>query len=67
MPEYQDDKRQFHALRKHIEELLSSGAVITERNPLTLSQAGHTLRVKHGMVVSFHALPDAFERTFGKG
>ncbi|WP_413043363.1 hypothetical protein [Pseudomonas sp. YJ42] len=66
MPEHQDEKRQYHALRKHIEELLDSGAVITERSPLTLSLGGRTLRVKHGMVVSFHALPDAFERSFGR-
>ncbi|AHL74970.1 hypothetical protein CH92_07595 [Stutzerimonas stutzeri] len=65
MPEYRDDKRQFHALRKHIEELLTSGAVITARNPLTLSQAGQTSRVRHGMLVSFHVQPDISERSVG--
>lgn len=48
-----EDKRTFHALRTHIDELLTAGAVITSRNPVTIHSAGETMKVRHGMLVGY--------------
>lgn len=58
MADIRADKRKLHALRKHIDELLEAGAVIRQREPLTLLHGGQTLRVKHGMLVSHNEFPD---------
>lgn len=56
-----EDKRKLHALRKHIDSLLADGAAISSREPLTLTHAGQTLRVKYGMLVGHYQLPDMVE------
>lgn len=59
--EQQRDKRSFHALRKHVDELLAAGAVITSRDPVTIVSAGETLKVKHGMLVGYSRFLDMVE------
>ncbi|AHL76515.1 hypothetical protein CH92_15995 [Stutzerimonas stutzeri] len=59
--EEQQDKRTFHALRKHIDEMLGAGATIVSRDPVTLLRDGQTLKVKHGMLVGYSALLDLVE------
>ncbi len=54
MSELREEKRTLHALRKHIDALLASGAVITQRDPLTLLDGGQVLRVKHGMLIAYY-------------
>ena len=54
----QPDNRKLHALRRHIDELLASGAAIVARDPLTLLCDGQTLRVKQGMLVGYAGLLD---------
>ncbi|WP_407291854.1 hypothetical protein [Stutzerimonas zhaodongensis] len=58
MAEYKDEKRKLHALRKHIDELLTNGAVVTQRDPLILVEGGQVLLVNHGMLIS-HGKPFA--------
>jgi len=48
----EEDQRELHALRKHIDCLLSSGATIIQRDPLTLAFEGRTLTVQHGMLIN---------------
>lgn len=52
------DKRSLYALRKHIDDLLVAGAVITARDPVTIVSAGETMRVQHGMLISYTGLAD---------
>ncbi len=56
-----EDKRTLHALRKHIDELLATGAVITSRDPVTILSAGETLKVKHGMLIGYSGFLDMVE------
>jgi len=51
MREFKEEKRKLHALRKHIDELLANGAVIKQRDPLTLIDGGQVLLVNHGMLI----------------
>jgi len=46
------EQRTFHALRAHIDEMLSKGAVIVSRDPLRLKVDGNLFRVAHGMLIS---------------
>jgi len=46
------EQRTFHALRAHIDEMLSKGAVIVGRDPLRLNVDGTLFRVAHGMLIS---------------
>jgi len=55
------DNRTFHALRKHIDQLLGAGAVITSRDPVTIVSAGETLKVKQGMLVGYLEILDMTE------
>ncbi|MCI0915658.1 hypothetical protein JNA64_00600 [Pseudomonas stutzeri] len=55
------DKRTLHALRKHIDELLASGAMITSRDPVTIVTAGETLKVRQGMLVGYSGFLDMVE------
>jgi hypothetical protein len=52
------DKRSLCALRKHIDDLLAAGAVITARDPVTILSKGETMRVMHGMLISYSGLLD---------
>ncbi|WP_019341169.1 hypothetical protein [Stutzerimonas stutzeri] len=54
MSEQREEKRKLHALRKHLDALLASGAVITQRDPLTLLDGGQVLRVEHGMLIAYY-------------
>ncbi|AZZ46374.1 hypothetical protein C1896_16535 [Pseudomonadaceae bacterium SI-3] len=54
MSDFREDKRKLHALRKHIDALLASGAVITQRDPLILLDGSQVLRVEHGMLISYY-------------
>ena len=54
MSELKEEKRKLHALRKHIDTLLASGAVITQRDPLILLDGSQVLQVEHGMLISFY-------------
>ncbi|MCQ4259140.1 hypothetical protein [Stutzerimonas stutzeri] len=53
----QHELRRFTSLRKHVDELLSEGAVITDRDPTTLVFEGQALKARHGMLVG-HADTD---------
>lgn len=55
------DQRALHALRKHIDDLIGAGAVIVSRDPITISSAGETLKVKQGMLVSYSGFLDMIE------
>ncbi len=46
------EQRTFHALRAHIDEMLSKGAVIVGRDPLRLKVDGNLFHVVHGMLIS---------------
>mgnify|MGYP007072094926 FL=1 len=54
MSDFREEKRKLHALRKHIDALLASGAVITQRDPLILLDGSQVLRVEHGMLISYY-------------
>lgn len=56
--EQRKDKRTLYALRKHIDGLLVDGAVITGRDPVTIVSAGETMRVQHGMLISYTGLAE---------
>lgn len=47
----QHELRRFTSLRKHVDELLCEGAVITARDPTTLLFEGQALKARHGMLV----------------
>lgn len=55
------DKRTFHALRKHIDALLAAGAVISSRDPITILSTGETLKVMHGMLIGYAGSLDMVE------
>ncbi|MCQ4314136.1 hypothetical protein D7241_01880 [Stutzerimonas sp. VN223-3] len=59
--EQQPDKRTLHALRKHIDELLAAGAMITARDPVTILADGKNLMVEHGMLVGYSSFLDLVE------
>lgn len=46
------EQRYLPALRAHIDQLLSEGWVIAQRNPLKLQLGGRTCLVTHGMLIS---------------
>jgi len=46
------EQRYLPALRAHIDHLLSTGWVITERSPLKLQLGRRTCLVAHGMLIS---------------
>lgn len=52
------DKRSLFALRKHIDGLLAAGALITTRDPITIVSVGETMKVQHGMLISYTGLAD---------
>lgn len=45
------DLRRYPSLRKHVDELLAEGAVITDRDPTTLIADGQALKARCGMLV----------------
>ena len=47
-----DERHAFHALRGHIDCLLTAGASLVGRDPVQLSLQGRTLTVRHGMLVN---------------
>ncbi|SEK51739.1 hypothetical protein SAMN05216214_10339 [Atopomonas hussainii] len=51
------EQRQFHALRKHIEQLFSDGWVVVSRVPLRLEHEGQRCIVRHGMLISEVGFP----------
>lgn len=57
----QVDQRKHHALRKHIDCLLSSGASLAGRDPVRLSLEDRTLTVSHGMLVNEDGYLDLLE------
>lgn len=57
----QVDQRKYHALRKHIDCLLSSGASLAGRDPVRLSLEDRTLTVSHGMLVNEDGYLDLIE------
>ena len=59
--EREHDKRTLHALRKHIDNLLAAGALITARDPVTILADGKTLKIKHGMLVGYSGFLDMVE------
>lgn len=59
--ERRQDKRTLHSLRKHIDDLLSAGATITARDPVTILADGKTMKVKHGMLVGYSDFLDLVE------
>ncbi|WP_043237500.1 hypothetical protein [Stutzerimonas azotifigens] len=61
MSEMNDERRQYHALRTHLECLLSAGASILTREPLTLLFQGRRLSVAHGMLVGESGATDLIE------
>ncbi len=61
MSEMNDERRQYHALRTHLECLLSAGASILTREPLTLLFQGRRLMVAHGMLVGESGATDLIE------
>lgn len=66
MSDFTEEKRKLHALRKHIDALLASGAVIAQRDPLVLLDGNQVLRVDHGMLISYYKSPASIEPTTGK-
>lgn len=46
------EQRHLPALRAHIEQLLSKGWMISNRNPLTLHNGRRCYLVSHGMLIS---------------
>lgn len=62
----QHELRRFHSLRKHVDELLSEGAVITDRDPTTLLCEGQALKARHGMLVGHADINDMYEPLQGK-
>ena len=62
----QHELRRYHSLRKHVDELLSEGAVITERDPTTLLCDGQALKARHGMLIGHTDNDDASEPLKGK-
>ncbi len=61
MAKSKEDKRKLHALRRHIDVLVTNGARVTKRDPLTLQHAGQTLRVKHGMLIGYYDFSGGIE------
>lgn len=61
MTSNEQDQRQLHALRKHIESLLGRGASLVGRDPVRLSLEGRTLTVQHGMLVSLDEPQDLLQ------
>lgn len=61
----QHELRRFHSLRKHVDELLSGGAVITDRDPTTLLCDGQALKARHGMLVGHTDVDEASELLHG--
>ncbi|HAG77295.1 MAG TPA: hypothetical protein DCO74_00865 [Pseudomonas sp.] len=57
LDDLQSDRRRFHALRAHIDDLLRDGASLTGRDPVRLPVDGHALTVCHGMLVYEQAHP----------
>ncbi len=55
------DRRHLHALRAHIDALLTAGASLEGRDPVRLSLNGQTFLVRHGMLVSENGDLDAIE------
>lgn len=45
------ERRQYSALRKHVEALLKDGASIADRDPLHLVYKGQEMSVRHGILV----------------
>jgi len=56
-----DERRAFHALRGHIDCLLTAGASLVGRDPVQLSLQGRTLTVRHGMLVNENGHQDLVE------
>ena len=54
----QHELRRFTSLRKHVDELLSEGAVIIDRDPTTLVFEGQALKARHGMLVGHADIND---------
>lgn len=46
------EQRRLPALRAHVEQLLSKGWIISNRNPLTLQNGHRCYLVSHGMLIS---------------
>lgn len=51
--------RQYHSLRKHVDELLAEGAVITDRDPTTLVADGQAFKARCGMLVGDEGANDS--------
>lgn len=55
------DQRKYHALRRHVDYLLFSGASLNGRDPVRLSLEGRTLTVNYGMLVNEAGYLDLIE------
>lgn len=58
---HEQDQRQLHALREHIDSLLVRGASLVGRDPVRLSLEGRTFTVRHGMLVGIGDPQDLLE------
>ncbi|MHB0765463.1 hypothetical protein ACYCFC_13955 [Stutzerimonas sp. NM35] len=56
-----EDRRQYHALREHIDSLLAAGGSLVGRDPVRLAVEGRILTVRHGMLVNEQAHLDLIE------
>ncbi len=57
----QHEMRRFPSLRKHVDEMLSEGAVITARDPTTLVFEGQALEASCGMLIGAADVGDSSE------